>query len=248
MLGEEFTNKCIVKPGEQVKLDDITTTTLGILGRPKEEVLPIFQGLRSKVANQQRVLYAEGKKRLLIVMQAMDTGGKDGCVRKLFSRVDPQGVWVTPFKAPSTRELSHDFLWRVHKVVPAKGEIAVFNRSHYEDIIAVRVKNLAPEKVWQKRYKHIVDFEQMLVDEGTTVLKFFCTFPKKSRNGACKLGLIGRRSTGNSSLRTSRTVRSGMIFRLHMKMFSSERAPIRLLGLLSQRTTNGIVTWLWLKS
>ena len=91
MLGEEFTNKCIVRPGEQVKLDDITTTTLGILGRPKEEVLPIFQGLRSKVANQQRVLYAEGKKRLLIVMQAMDTGGKDGCVRKLFSRVDPQG-------------------------------------------------------------------------------------------------------------------------------------------------------------
>lgn len=178
MLGEKFTNKCIAKPGEKVNLDDLTTKTLGILGRPEEEALPIFQELRRKVASQQRVLYAEGKKRLLIVMQAMDTGGKDGCVRKLFSRVDPQGVWVTPFKAPSTRELSHDFLWRVHKVVPAKGEIAVFNRSHYEDIVAVRVKNLAPEKVWQKRYKHIVDFEQMLVDEGTTVLKFFLHISK----------------------------------------------------------------------
>lgn len=178
MLGEQFTEKCRVAPGDKVVLNDLSTTTLGILGRPEEEALPIFQELRGKLADQQRVLFAEGKRKLLIVMQAMDTGGKDGCVRKLFSRVDPQGVQVTPFKAPSTRELSHDFLWRVHKVVPAKGEIAVFNRSHYEDIIAVRVKNLAPEEVWKKRYKHIIDFEEMLVDEGTTVLKFFLHISK----------------------------------------------------------------------
>jgi len=180
MLGEKYTQRCRVKPGEEVRLDDFSTTTLGISGKPEEEEegVPVFQELRSKLANQQRILYAEGKKKLLIVMQAMDTGGKDGCVRKLFSRVDPQGVRVTPFKAPSTRELSHDFLWRVHKVVPAKGEIAVFNRSHYEDIVAVRVKNLAAEDVWEKRYKHIVDFEQMLVDEGTTILKFFLNISK----------------------------------------------------------------------
>lgn len=178
MLGEKFTKHCIVSPGETVRLDDRKTTTLGILDQPEEEATPIFQELRSKLANQQRVLYAEGKKKLLIVMQAMDTGGKDGCVRKLFSRVDPQGVRVTPFKAPSERELSHDFLWRVHQVVPAKGEIAVFNRSHYEDIIAVRVKNLALEEIWEKRYQHIINFEQMLVDEGTTILKIFLNISK----------------------------------------------------------------------
>lgn len=178
MLGEKFTEECKVALGQGVRLDDLTTTTLGILGKPEEEAHPIFQELRSKLADQQRVLFAEGKRKLLIVMQAMDTGGKDGCVRKVFSRVDPQGVQVTPFKAPSARELSRDFLWRVHKVVPAKGEIAVFNRSHYEDIIAVRVKNLAPEEVWEKRYQHIIDFEQMLVDEGTTVLKFFLHISK----------------------------------------------------------------------
>ena len=178
MLGEKFTQGCKVVPGQSVRLDDLNTTNLGAFGLPEEEASPIFQELRSKLANQQRVLFAEGKRKLLIVMQAMHTGGKDGCVRKVFSRVDPQGVQVTPFKAPSARELSHDFLWRIHKVVPAKGEIAVFNRSHYEDIIAVRVKNLAPQEVWEKRYKHIIDFEQMLVDEGTTVLKFFLHISK----------------------------------------------------------------------
>jgi PPK2 family polyphosphate:nucleotide phosphotransferase len=178
MLGSKFRNRCIVQPGENVILASLPTTTLGILGKPEEEATPIFQELRNSLAVQQRILYAQGKRKLLIVMQAMDTGGKDGCVRKVFSRVDPQGVTVTPFKAPSPNELAHDFLWRVHRVVPAKGEIAVFNRSHYEDIIAVRVKNLAPREVWEKRYQHIIDFEQMLVDEGTTILKFFLHISK----------------------------------------------------------------------
>lgn len=178
MLGKKFRKRCRVKPGETVSLGEMSTTTLGIFGRSEEEALPIFQETRSLISSQQRVLYAQGKKKLLIVIQAMDTGGKDGCVRKVLSRVDPQGVTVTPFKAPSTKELAHDFLWRIHQVVPAKGEIAVFNRSHYEDIVAVRVKNLAPQKVWEKRYKHIVDFEQMLVDEGTTILKFFLNISK----------------------------------------------------------------------
>ena len=178
MLGENFTKRCLVKPGEKVRLGELTTKTLGILGKPEEEAAPIFHELRGRLSSLQRVLYAQGKKKLLIVVQAMDTGGKDGCVRKLFSRVDPQGVRVTPFKAPSARELSHDFLWRVHQVVPAKGEIAVFNRSHYEDIVAVRVKNLAPQEVWEKRYQHIINFEQMLIDEGTTILKIFLHISK----------------------------------------------------------------------
>ena len=102
MLGEKFTQRCKVAPGQSVRLDDLNTTTLGVLGMPEEEALPIFQELRSKLANQQRVLFAEGKRKLLIVMQAMDTGGKDGCVRKVFSRVDPQShPWPAPLYEPA---------------------------------------------------------------------------------------------------------------------------------------------------
>ena len=100
----------------------------------------------------------------------MDAGGKDGCVKHVFSRVDPQGLHVVPFKKPTTEELDHDFLWRVHKEVPAKGQIAIFNRSHYEDIIAVRVKKIFPDPVWKRRYKHVLDFESMLAEEGTVII------------------------------------------------------------------------------
>lgn len=129
----------------------------------------------------QNLLYAEGKHKVLVVMQAMDTGGKDGCVRSVFSSMDPQGVHVAPFKAPSSVELSHDYLWRVHKQVPAKGMVAVFNRSHYEDIIAVRVKKIFGEDVWGKRYGHIMNFEQMLADEGTKIVKIFLNISKNEQ-------------------------------------------------------------------
>ncbi len=132
-----------------------------------------FDKLRDEIQALQKVLYAQGKHRILIILQAMDTGGKDGCVKHVFSRVDPQGITVKAFKKPSEEDLAHDFLWRVHPHVPGNGQIVVFNRSHYEDIIAVRVKKLRPDEVWKKRYRHIVDFEKMLVDEGTTILKFF---------------------------------------------------------------------------
>lgn len=172
-----FRTMCQVDPGVEVSLEDWPTTTFGVV-HDSDEVTGQFEVLREKLAEQQRVFYAQGDRKLLLVMQAMDTGGKDGCIRKLFSRVDPQGVRVTPFKAPSSKELAHDYLWRVHGVVPGKGEIAVFNRSHYEDIVAVRVKKLAPEEVWQRRYEHIVNFEQMLVDEGTTIVKIYLHISK----------------------------------------------------------------------
>jgi PPK2 family polyphosphate:nucleotide phosphotransferase len=121
----------------------------------------------------QEMLYAEHKHKVLIVLQAMDTGGKDGTIRHVFEGVNPQGVRVAGFKKPTPEELDHDFLWRVHKQVPGKGEVVIFNRSHYEDVLVVRVHNLAPQEVWSKRYDHINDFERMLVDEGTTILKFF---------------------------------------------------------------------------
>ncbi len=129
--------------------------------------------LRGRLAELQRLLWADDRHRLLVVLQAMDTGGKDGTIRKVFEGVNPQGVRVANFKAPTSRELAHDYLWRIHRHTPGNGEIVVFNRSHYEDVLVVRVLGLAPEETWRKRYDHILDFERLLVDEGTTVVKFY---------------------------------------------------------------------------
>ena len=172
MLGERYTEKCRVNPGDRVILDELSTTTLGVLGKPEEEALPIFQQLRGKLSDQQKGSLC-GREAEGSFGRAGDGHRRQGrlCAQALLPG-GPAGCESHAIQGPSTRELSHDFLWRVHQVVPANGEIAVFNRSHYEDIIAVRVKNLAPDEVWERRYKHIVDFEQMLVDEGTTILKF----------------------------------------------------------------------------
>lgn len=170
----DFSSRYLIKHGAKIQLsqtdpDEKTWAPpeLRHLGERK------FDKLRDEIQALQKVLYAQGKHRILIILQAMDTGGKDGCVKHVFSRVDPQGITVKAFKKPTNEELAHDFLWRVHPHVPSNGQIVVFNRSHYEDIISVRVKKLRPDDVWKKRYRHILDFEKMLVDEGTTILKFF---------------------------------------------------------------------------
>jgi len=121
----------------------------------------------------QEMLYAEHRHKVLIVLQAMDTGGKDGVIRHVFEGVNPQGVRVASFKKPSAVELDHDYLWRAHQVVPACGEMVIFNRSYYEDVLVVRVHELVPKEIWARRYEQINDFERMLVEEGTLVLKFF---------------------------------------------------------------------------
>jgi PPK2 family polyphosphate:nucleotide phosphotransferase len=137
-----------------------------------------FKTLRKAFVQLQRQLYAEDKQKLLIVLQALDAGGKDGTIRNILKGVNPQGVRVHSFKTPSKEELDHDFLWRVHKVVPAKGMIGVFNRSHYEDVLVVRVHNLVPESVWQPRYAQINQFEKLLRDTGTRILKFYLHISK----------------------------------------------------------------------
>ena len=119
------------------------------------------------------MLYAENKHKVLIVLQAMDTGGKDGVIRHVFDGVNPQGVRVAAFKQPTPTELAHDYLWRVHQQTPGKGEVVIFNRSHYEDVLVVRVHNLVPEAVWRRRYEQINAFEKLLAEEGTTILKFY---------------------------------------------------------------------------
>ena len=128
---------------------------------------------RARLVELQRVLYAESKRSLLVILQAMDAGGKDGTIRHVFGSVNPQGCRVTSFKAPTSEELDHDFLWRVHKVTPKKGEIGIFNRSHYEDVLIVRVHGMVPKSVWQERYDHINAFERLLAANDTIILKFF---------------------------------------------------------------------------
>ena len=129
--------------------------------------------LNQHLEQLQEVLYAQGKHKVLIVLQAMDTGGKDGVIRHVFDGVNPQGVRVAAFKAPTPAELAHDYLWRVHPHTAGKGEMVIFNRSHYEDVLVVRVHNLVPETVWRRRYEQINAFEKLLADEGTTILKFY---------------------------------------------------------------------------
>lgn len=132
-----------------------------------------LKALVARLSVLQRLLYADGRFSLLVVLQALDAGGKDGTIRRVFSGINPQGVRVTGFKAPTELELAHDFLWRVHRAAPGRGMIGVFNRSHYEDVLVVRVEGLVPEATWRRRYDHIDAFERLLHDEGTRIVKVF---------------------------------------------------------------------------
>jgi len=127
----------------------------------------------ARLSELQMLLFAEKQRSVLVVLQAMDAGGKDGVLREVLTGLNPAGVSVTSFGVPSEAERAHDYLWRVHQHTPADGQIAVFNRSHYEDVLVVRVKNLAASSVWRKRYTQIRNWEQMLVDEGTTIVKLY---------------------------------------------------------------------------
>lgn len=139
----------------------------------KDGSVPVFEARRQRLAELQDLLYADGSQRLLVVLQAMDTGGKDGTVRHVFREVDPIGVHMWAFKKPTTDELARDYLWRVHARVPADGEVVVFNRSHYEDVLVTRVHGLVDDDTARRRFAHIRDFERMLVEEGTTIVKLF---------------------------------------------------------------------------
>ena len=137
--------------------------------------------LRDRLRELQEMLYAQAKYSLLIVLQAMDAGGKDSTIKKVFTGINPQGVKVASFKAPTKEELAHDFLWRIHQHTPEKGYIGIFNRSHYEDVLVVRVNNLVPQTVWEKRYDHINNFERLLADSGTRILKFYLHISKEEQ-------------------------------------------------------------------
>jgi PPK2 family polyphosphate:nucleotide phosphotransferase len=168
-----------VKPGSKVDLSKIDSgEKILFQGTGKVEFEPQFGELQDELQLLQKKLYAQNKHRILVVMQAMDTGGKDGCIKHVFSHIDPQGIHVRSFKKPTEEEMAHDFLWRVHSKVPTRGQLVIFNRSHYEDIIAVRVKKIFPDEVWKRRQRHVVEFERMLAEEGTTIIKIFLHISK----------------------------------------------------------------------
>lgn len=171
-------NKYLVLPGKKFSLKNYASDDRSLYQGTKEESLIYFDELRNELQELQKKLFANGKHKILIILQAMDAGGKDGCVKHVFSRIDPQGLKVVPFKKPTEDELAHDFLWRIHKEVPGNGQIVIFNRSHYEDILAVRVKKIFPDNVWKRRYRFILDFEEMLADEGTVIVKIFLNISK----------------------------------------------------------------------
>jgi PPK2 family polyphosphate:nucleotide phosphotransferase len=170
----------LAEPGKKVRLSKLEMDSTGDF-TAKEEAGPLIDVNLEKLRKLQLKLYAQSTQALLIVIQAMDTGGKDGAIRHVFSGVNPQGCQVTSFKRPSELELGHDFLWRIHAVVPRKGMIGIFNRSHYESVLIERVHNLVPKNVWSRRYDHINEFEKLLSDEGTTVIKFFLHISKEEQ-------------------------------------------------------------------
>ncbi|MGQ0849963.1 MAG: polyphosphate kinase 2 family protein [Actinomycetota bacterium] len=167
-----------VVPGSQVNLADWDPADKSEFAGDKEEGEAEGGHLTNRLEELQELLYADHRHRLLVVIQATDTGGKDGTIRKVFDGVNPVGVKVASFKQPTTSELAHDYLWRVHSHVPGNGEIVIFNRSHYEDVLVVRVHQLVAPSRWEKRFQQIVEFERMLAEEGTTIVKFFLHISK----------------------------------------------------------------------
>lgn len=167
----------LVPSGKEVHLADYDPGFSGDLQKKSDAKAQLERNVE-RLRDLQQVMWAQGEHALLIVLQALDAGGKDGVIRHVMSGVNPQGCQVTSFKVPTEEELEHDYLWRIHKATPRRGYIGIFNRSHYEDVLVVRVHNLVPEDVWQQRYEQINHFERLLADSGTTILKFFLYISK----------------------------------------------------------------------
>jgi PPK2 family polyphosphate:nucleotide phosphotransferase len=167
------TDQYRIKPGTEIALSDLPAGDTDGYDGDKASALARSEQLALELFDLQQLLYADSTKKLMVVLQGMDSSGKDGTIKHVFKMVNPLGVRVANFKRPNDVELTHDYLWRVHHNTPRNGEITIFNRSHYEDVLVVRVHDLVPHKIWKRRFDHIRAFEQMLADEGTIILKFF---------------------------------------------------------------------------
>lgn len=224
-----FRERFLVQPGKPLDLTQHDPRATPGFERGKAEAKQATKEGNARLEELQEALYAEGKHRLLVVLQAMDAGGKDGTIRSVFDGLNPQGVRVACFKKPTDAELAHDYLWRVHPHVPGKGEIAIFNRSHYEDVLVVRVHDLVPEAQWRRRYEHIRAFEQMLHDEGTTIVKIFLHISKDEQRERLqeRIDLPRKRWKWNSSDLTARQRWDDyqLAFKDALQATSTEAAP-----------------------
>ena len=179
MTGKRYVKDFRVPPGSHVKVSDFDP---GYTGKhSKEKALEKIETLREKMNDLQQKLFAERKRSLLVCLQALDAGGKDGVIKHVVGSMNPDGCHVANFKEPTQEELAHDFLWRVEAQMPKRGEVAIFNRSHYEDVLVVRVHNLVPKSIWSRRYEQINDFERRHADNGTAILKFFLHISKNEQ-------------------------------------------------------------------
>jgi PPK2 family polyphosphate:nucleotide phosphotransferase len=176
-----FRELLAVAPGARVDLRRFDAAAT--FGRDKDAAEAELAGVLERLSDLQARIWAEGRHAVLVVVQGIDAAGKDGTIKVIAGAFNPQGTPVTSFKVPSPLELAHDYLWRVHQRIPGKGEIGIFNRSHYEDVLIVRVHELVPEERWRKRYAHIRDFERMLTDEGVTIAKFFLAIDRDEQRG-----------------------------------------------------------------
>ena len=180
LLGTNMALPITIPPDSKVKLSDLDSRP-DVGDWDKESAYERIGHNTQRSRELAYRLYAENRRSLLMVLQGMDTAGKDGTIRTVLTGINPQSFQIVPFKQPSSLERDHDFLWRVHKAVPRRGNIGIFNRSHYEDVLVVRVRNLVPPPEWKSRYERINEFEQMLVDGGTTIVKCFLHISKQEQ-------------------------------------------------------------------
>lgn len=178
LKGRTHIKRYRIRLEQKVRLDEWAAGDTSGFDGNEQDALEVSKKLTKKLEQLQGMLYAEHLHKVLIVLQAMDTGGKDGTIRRVFEGVNPQTVRVARFGVPTPNELDHDFLWRVHEQVPSKGEMVIFNRSHYEGVLVERVHKLVPEEVWKSRYQQINHFERMLCEDGMTILKFYLHIDK----------------------------------------------------------------------
>src|SRR5450631_3075079 len=176
---KQLSKELLVRPGSRIKLAEVDPSDTH--GFDKADSSGHLEKNLARLSVLQYLLYAEGRRSLLVVLQGIDAGGKDGTIQHVMSGLNPQGVRVTSFKVPEGSEKRHDYLWRVHRAVPEFGQMGIFNRSHYEDVLVVRVHSIVPKSVWSKRYDQINDFERMLSDNGTRIVKFLLYIDKEEQ-------------------------------------------------------------------
>src|SRR4029453_16024340 len=243
-----YRKKLVVKPGSRIRLKHFDPS-YHAEHESRKSALPEIEKNRQKMDELQYLMYAEHKRSLLVVLQALDAGGKDGTVRHVFTGMNPAGCISVGFKQPTPEELAHDFLWRVHPHVRAKGSVVIFNRSHYEDVLVARVHGLVPEKVWSKRYDEINEFEKLITTQNnTTILKFFLHISKEEQLARFEKRLDDPARQWRSAHPTTRNANIGMITPRRSRMCLTRPAPNTFHGSSFLQTTNGFGTWLFHKS